>query len=200
MRAGSAALERTDPVRGPGVKRPQRRQADHVEPARGGGQRFDRALQQDLQQPVELQLGGERVAEPAHRRLQPGSFLLDELQTAVRLLDAPVAVAGQQPQQDRERYDEQHRAETMLGGDSREESQRREARVDRPHRKHDPQLDRAVRHSPDEPHAHKRTDKVQQAARHERGHQQGQRVEAERRRAGGHQHEGGPERVPALPS
>ena len=60
--------------------------------------------------PLELQLGRERVAEPTDGGLQASPLVLDELEPMVGLVDALAAVAGQQPQQEHQRKDEQDRA------------------------------------------------------------------------------------------
>ena len=67
---------------------------DHARAAGAGVERLDRGAGDDLQQRVEVEVGGEGVADAAHRDPQPVALALERLQPVVRTRDAPFAVAG----------------------------------------------------------------------------------------------------------
>ena len=148
-------------------------------------------------QRVEVELGGEGVAHAAHGRLQPAALADRELQAALGLLDAGVAIAGQQHEQRGEREDEQHGGRVAAGGEAREEADRRQAGVD--HHDVREHLELQLRRDPARRRFAQRGGAgVEDAAAQQRGAQQRKVREVELRRAGEDEHERRPERVPCV--
>ena len=108
-------------------------------------------MQKDFQQATELELGRERVAQPAHGRLQPDPLLLDQLEALVSLLDPLVAIARQQPEQEHQRQHEQDRAGVLAGGDRGQEAQRGQRGVNRPDQPDHPDLHIELGHDAGQP-------------------------------------------------
>jgi len=159
---------------------------------------LDRALEEDLGQLSEVELGREGVAEATDRRLQAGALLLDELEAPMGLVDALAAVASEQPEQEDEGEHEEDHVVVLSRRDARQEPERRERGVDRPHEADDPDLEAQVGHHAGQAHPHHAAGQVDDATGGERGGQERQPAEADERRPGGQQHRGGPDRMPRV--
>ena len=102
------------------------------EPSGVGVERLDRAAQDDVGERLEVELGRERVAEAAHRGLQAGALVRDQVEAALRLRDARVAVAGEQQQNAEQRKDQQDLGAVLARGVRDQQADRRDAGVDHP--------------------------------------------------------------------
>ena len=134
-----------------------------------GVESLNRAMKEDFEQAVQLELGGERVPEPSDRRLQARPLLLDQLQAPVGLIDALAAVPCELRQEEGEREHEHDRSLVIPRGQARQKTERRQARIDAPDHGDDAHLKSQVRDHSRHAHPRHRAGQVQDAARPERG-------------------------------
>ena len=84
------------------------------EPSAVGVEGLDRAAEHDVEQRVEVELGGERVAHPAHRRLQAAAFAADQLELELGAARSGRCGHGRSAQQPGERQHQQHGADVSV--------------------------------------------------------------------------------------
>ena len=125
-------------------------------------------MEQDLQQPLEVQLGSERIPEATYGGLQATTLVLDEPQAPLGLIDAPCTVAANSQSSEHQRQHEQDRGVGLASRDCREQAHRRKASVHHPDKTHDPDQRREIANDSREPHARDRADEIHDAARGQR--------------------------------
>ena len=157
----------------------------------------ERGVQDEREQRLAVQRGGERRADAADGALQPRALVLELVQPRDRALDAPAAVAREDGEQHQERGGHERRGVVALGGDRDEEADGGEQRVDRVHRPHDAQL-QAGTDRPPGPLARGRGEHVHHRLGGEGGEEDGPVPRARRRAPRQREHRDGRHGVPRV--
>ena len=130
-------------------------------------ERVDRAVQHDVAERIEVELGGERLAQAPDGRLQARPLERDQIEAMLGLGDARAAIAVDEHDQRCQRQQEEQLSRGVARAVGDQQAERRDAGIDQPHDGDHAELD--PRGDPERRRlAHGGGEKVDNAARQER--------------------------------